>query len=442
MIKAAQQAFARRPYRTIFIIVLVVIVLHLLFGFQDLTQNHGPTPPPLTAQHAGHHAQPEGFRVAHNGFPAQQPAEAPAPVAVKVDYSDMKINLDPVRQMETSGFAIPAVEPIEVAPTKRAKACFVILVRNSDIHDLRATMRELEDRFNHKFNYPYVFLNNEPFSDEFKDLTSTATSANTSYGLIPREHWGYPSWISEQKAADARVEMKDVIYGSSESYRHMCRYESGFFFRHPLMEQYDYYWRVEPGVKFMCDIDYDPFLYMQERQLKYGFTISIHELVKTIPTLWKTTKQFMRENSQLVAHPNTLEWVTDPRTGDYNLCHFWSNFEIASLGFLRSEQYLSYFDYLDKAGGFFYERWGDAPVHSLAVAMFLRKDEVHWFDDIGYFHNPMNNCPTDPQINRNKCHCDPTKSIHHSSYSCTKEFMALDPMSDYSDRILNEHGSS
>ena len=29
-------------------------------------------------------------------------------------------------------------------------------------------LRELEDRFNHKFNYPWTFLNEEPFNDEFK----------------------------------------------------------------------------------------------------------------------------------------------------------------------------------------------------------------------------------------------------------------------------------
>jgi len=48
--------------------------------------------------------------------------------------------------------------------------------------------------------------------------------------------------------------------------------------------------------------------------------------------------------------------------GEYNLCHFWSNFEIASLDFWRGEAYMKYFETLDKAGGFYYERWGDAPV--------------------------------------------------------------------------------
>jgi hypothetical protein len=36
------------------------------------------------------------------------------------------------------------------------------------------------------------------------------------------------------------------------------------------------------------------------------------------------------------------------------------SFEIGSLQFLRSQAYIDYFNHLDKAGGFSYERWGDA----------------------------------------------------------------------------------
>lgn len=71
------------------------------------------------------------------------------------------------------------------------------------------------------------------------------------------------------------------------------------------------------------------------------------------------------------------------------LQHFWSNFEIASLDLWRSDAYRAYFDHLDKSGGFFYERWGDAPVHSIGAALFLKKSEIHFFQPIGYWHNPF-----------------------------------------------------
>ena len=38
---------------------------------------------------------------------------------------------------------------------------------------------------------------------------------------------------------------------------------SGFFQFHPLLRDFDFYWRMEPDVHYYCDLDYDPFLYMQ-----------------------------------------------------------------------------------------------------------------------------------------------------------------------------------
>ena len=48
-----------------------------------------------------------------------------------------------------------------------------------------------------------------------------------------------------------------------------------------------------------------------------------------------------------------MDWVSDDKGQTYNGCHFWSNFEIGSLAFWRSEAYRKYFEHLDKAGGFF-----------------------------------------------------------------------------------------
>lgn len=86
-------------------------------------------------------------------------------------------------------------------------------------------MRQLEDTFNRKFNYPYVFLNDDEFSPEFKDLTSAATSAKVEYGKVDAQMWGYPSFINQTMAAETRDQMAAIglPYGGSESYRHMCR---------------------------------------------------------------------------------------------------------------------------------------------------------------------------------------------------------------------------
>jgi hypothetical protein len=47
--------------------------------------------------------------------------------------------------------------------------------------------------------------------------------------------------------------------------------------------------------------------------------------------------------------------------------------------FWRREAYDAYFNYLDRAGGFFYERWGDAPVHSIGLGLFEDASKIHWW---------------------------------------------------------------
>ncbi|CAO0794216.1 unnamed protein product [Mucor circinelloides] len=283
------------------------------------------------------------------------------------------------------------------------------------------TIVNFQDKFNKNFDYPYVFLNEEPFTEEFKGaMRRAAPDATMKFGLVPESQWSYPSWVDQDKAAQSRKSMDDsgVLFGGLESYHHMCRYQSGFFFDHPLLDEYEWYWRVEPGVRFFCDITYDPFLYMEKYNKKYGFVVTLLELRDTIPTLWKTVEEYAKsrridisENSKLL-----FPYFRDKNSGDFNLCHFWSNFEIASLNLWRTPQYRDFFNYLDQTGNFFYERWGDAPVHSLAAGLFLQTDEVHYFEDIGYQHDLYRHCPSKESGLGCRCDCPVgtnEKSIDH-----------------------------
>ncbi|KAJ3315738.1 alpha 1,2-mannosyltransferase 2.4.1 [Blyttiomyces sp. JEL0837] len=136
---------------------------------------------------------------------------------------------------------------------------------------------------------------------------------------------------------------------------------------------------------------------MKQNNKEYGFTISLHEIHATIPSLWPLSRYFAYKEG--LTDTPLLKFFTD-ENGDYNGCHFWSNFEIARVGLWNSELYLKYFDFLDKWGGFFYERWGDAPVHSIFVGLALRKDQVHFFNDIGYQHEDFGRCTELGQLSK------------------------------------------
>ena len=289
----------------------------------------------------------------------------------------------------------------------RINATILSLVRNKELGQLVMSMRDLERTWNHKFNYPWTFINDEPFTEEFKKVTQLLTKAPCTYAVIPKEHWEIPSWIDKDLMHESAniLEEQKVQYAHMESYHQMCRWNSGFFYKHPVLQDYRYYWRVEPNVHFFCDVDYDVFRYMQDHNKTYGFTVTLYDSPESITSLWPETMKFLAANNHLRADNDLMDFLSDKqrrpehnfKANGYSTCHFWSNFEIGDMDFWRSPTYEAYFEHLDRAGGFFYERWGDAPVHTIALGLFEDKSKLHWFKDIGYQHVPFFNCPNSPK---------------------------------------------
>lgn len=135
----------------------------------------------------------------------------------------------------------------------------------------------------------------------------------------------------------------------------------------------------------------DPFLKMIESNKTYGFTIAVKELRETVPNIFRYASAYKRLNNitsqglwEMFVEPqppseetkpesepglpeeimqsepgqNTLPDI-DPEAMEgekYNMCHFWSNFEIAKLSWFRSKEYNDFFEMMDRSGGFWMER--------------------------------------------------------------------------------------
>jgi alpha 1,2-mannosyltransferase len=114
-----------------------------------------------------------------------------------------------------------------------------MLARNGDLPGVVKSLKQMEDRFNKRFRYPYVFVNEEAFTDQFKECVihwgglypthshcfghstrrrvTELTDATVEFGVIPHDHWYQPEWIDEEKASAAREQMakNNVIYGGT-----------------------------------------------------------------------------------------------------------------------------------------------------------------------------------------------------------------------------------
>lgn len=193
----------------------------------------------------------------------------------------------------------------------------------------------------------------------------------------------------------------------------------------------------------------DPFIHMARANKTYGFTIAVKELKETVPNIFRYASAYKRKNNitsqglwEMFIEPPPEKPTSlptddpkykpplpeeilstepgqggisdvDPEAMDgetYNMCHFWSNFEIARLDWFRSKEYEEFFEMMDRSGGFWMERvsvrtvscysprltraqWGDAPIHSLAAGALLAPKDIHYFRDFGYRHTTIQHCP-------------------------------------------------
>lgn len=137
---------------------------------------------------------------------------------------------------------------------------------------------------------------------------------------------------------------------------------------------------------YYCDIEYDVFRYMADNNKSYGFTLNLYDTPYSLPSLWPETMKFLSAHPEYLNNGNAMPWLTESTqrpelnlvANGYSTCHFWSNFEIGDMEFWRGQAYDEYFKHLDSTGGFFYERWGDAPVHSIGIGLFGDTSKVHW----------------------------------------------------------------
>lgn len=143
----------------------------------------------------------------------------------------------------------------------KQNASFVMLTRNEELVDVIKTIKSIEEHFNQWFHYPYVLLNDQPFTEDFKAKVRDVTiNSKVEFGTIDEIAWNFPSDVKDTFEFYNAIENqgdRSILYGNMESYHKMCRFYSGLFYKHPLVQKLEWYWRLEPDVEFFCDITYD-----------------------------------------------------------------------------------------------------------------------------------------------------------------------------------------
>jgi FkbM family methyltransferase len=258
--------------------------------------------------------------------------------------------------------------------TKKPKAVIVYLARSlpKDIADLKESLRLLYVNFNQRFNYPIIIFH-EDFSDEL--IAEIRGDAKSSIGF-ERVEFSIPDFLNENEIPEYFGPYRHNI-----GYRHMCRFFSGLIYQYPVLKGYDWYWRLDTDSLITDKVNYDLFSYMEKKGYVYGYRVIVPEAQEVVIGLWEAVKKYIQENN---IRPEFLRKFL--KNGEWNRNMYYTNFEISRFDFWRSDKYTRFFNYLDEAGGIYKQRWGDAPIHTFAVSMFLPERKTHCFHGISYKH--------------------------------------------------------
>ena len=145
------------------------------------------------------------------------------------------------------------------------------------------------------------------------------------------------------------------------------------------MQQLEFYWRLDADSMLLENVAADPFDVMKKNGRVYGYNVIAFEDAAVAQGLFDAVKPHFARGAAartLGVHVNATDW---------NKSMFYTNFEISRVDFWRSASYARFFQDVDRAGGIYLRRWGDAPIHFLAVAALLKDEQLEAFS-IPYWH--------------------------------------------------------
>ncbi|KAI8072859.1 nucleotide-diphospho-sugar transferase [Gongronella butleri] len=300
------------------------------------------------------------------------------------------------------------------------RGVFYMTAHNEDIGQVRETMRSVKDNIN-TADYPWVFLSSSGFTYEFVKYVSMLANGRAFFGYMDPEAFAVPQWVHTrfmESSLRALGSNKDIYMGGSLLHHQTMRYQSGLFYHHPLFQDVQMVWKMEPGMSFKCNVADDPFMTLRQANQSLGFVLTAQSLTQMEYKDMRTfIKQYLKDHHRMIKHPKETIFKAMLLDDAYYGCQIGHLTEILDMQFLKSFHHQHLFNFMDNSGGFFYAPWSDAMFRSIAAGFFLRMDQVRYFNEIGVIHPQGSHCPFDLDLRR-QCSCDPQRNQDFAPNRC------------------------
>jgi len=275
---------------------------------------------------------------------------------------------------------------LAVWPADKPKAFIYYLIHRPAMRSLRQSIRALHRNFNRRFRYPIVVFV-EPDLDTAADRQRISEMVPADGGSLSSPsiyvqvvRFRIPAYVNSSLVP------RRAGFGArkrSIGYRHMCRFHAGGVYDQPLVRSpgLQYGWRLDDDSLIRRPIDSDLFRTMRDGGYLYGYRKINHGWSPVDYALWDAVDRYINATPSLSP--------TFYRQWPKNAARFFNNFELSALRVWMSAQYRDYFNFVDRLGGIYYYKWGDAAIKTIAVTLFVPRDRTHRFTGIVYTHMKM-----------------------------------------------------
>ena len=237
----------------------------------------------------------------------------------------------------------------------------------------------LERNFLLCFPYPVHIFYESLAAREMQQIRALVPSASAVNFEDVSGYWKrLPHNITEQTlSAWMAAGVQPKFQG--RGYRLMCRFWAGIVWELPSLDKYEYYWRLDTDSILPLPLHVDPFRILTQRHCEYAYNRLKGENPYVVTELYSTFLRWASSEPNLT--PEALRkarMFLEDAHGKYVAPMYYNNFELGTMRHKRHALYRNLFRYLDEQPphGILRYRWGDAPIHTLAVAVLLPKSAV------------------------------------------------------------------
>jgi hypothetical protein len=258
--------------------------------------------------------------------------------------------------------------------------CILYLVRSSeeDLNDFNKSLSLLETNLIPFAEEVDLVVFCEESFEEYK--SKVETQLNIKYQLIEFDVPDYPKEIVDNipeffpHPTHGNGPVAWGHPGFSIGYRHMCRFFSGEMYKFDILRQYDYYLRLDTDSFIHTPLNYNIFEWAKNNDCYYGFIAPAvqQDNEKVVEGLWDYVND---------AYPNNIP----------DRLMFYTNFELGKVSWFLTSGYMRFYNELDKTGGFYTKRWGDAPIKFLGINLLMEPKHIIPVHGFTYQHGAIYN---------------------------------------------------